>query len=228
MIKSENSPNWNWLTCWRRWISVLLVLYSILRVYIYKYMWEHNQTQYTNFNEQTNTLLYENISLTLFSKERCCVWERSWRQGQTAILTQVLLMTIAALLPHLGWDCSTVGHWGPKALCLPLALTSASCPNWLEPSVHLVILLFNADLLLLFFRLFTQVHLLIDGSVEGLEIHHDIWTQIWLVSTKLELLFLVSRCISLSAVKNLIVLLYTLKSVSFQFCLYIFFVRKKK
>ena len=24
--------------------------------------------------------------------------------------------------------CSTVGHWGPKALCLPLALTSASCP----------------------------------------------------------------------------------------------------
>ena len=51
----------------------------------------------------------------------------SWRQGQTATLTQVLLMTIAALLSHLGWGCSTVGHWGPKALCLPLALTSASC-----------------------------------------------------------------------------------------------------
>ena len=32
---------------------------------------------------------------------------------------------------------------------------------------HLVILLFNALLLPLFFRLFTQVHLLIDGSVEG-------------------------------------------------------------
>ena len=26
-------------------------------------------------------------------------------------------------------DYSTVGHWGPKALCLPLALTSASCPQ---------------------------------------------------------------------------------------------------
>ena len=39
--------------------------------------------------------------------------------------------------------------------------------NWLEPSGHLVILLSNTHLLLLFFRLFTQVHLLIDGSVEG-------------------------------------------------------------
>ena len=42
--------------------------------------------------------------------------------------------------------CSTVGHWGLKALCLPLALTPASCPqltptatgtrtDWLKPSV---------------------------------------------------------------------------------------------
>ena len=39
--------------------------------------------------------------------------------------------------------------------------------NWLEPSGHLVILLSKVHLLPLFFRLFTQVHLLIDGSVEG-------------------------------------------------------------
>ena len=51
--------------------------------------------------------------------------EMSWRRGQITILTQVLL-TIAALLPHLNWGCSTVGHWGSKALCLPVALTSAS------------------------------------------------------------------------------------------------------
>ena len=64
--------------------------------------------------------------------------------------------------------CSTVGHWGPKALCLPLALTLASlsptnsnCPG------HRVILLSDIPLLPLFFRLFTQVHLLIDVSVEG-------------------------------------------------------------
>ena len=44
---------------------------------------------------------------------------------------------IAALLSHLGLACLTVGHWGPKALCLPLVFNSASCPpadsNWLEP-----------------------------------------------------------------------------------------------
>ena len=39
--------------------------------------------------------------------------------------------------------------------------------NWLEPPGHLVILFSNTHLLPLFFRLFTQVHLLIDGSVEG-------------------------------------------------------------
>ena len=42
------------------------------------------------------------------------------------VLTQVLL-TIAALLSHLGWGCLTVGHWETKALCLLVALTSASC-----------------------------------------------------------------------------------------------------
>ena len=44
------------------------------------------------------------------------------------ILTQVFL-TIVALLSHLGWGCSTVGHWGPKALRLPMVLTSVSCPQ---------------------------------------------------------------------------------------------------
>ena len=39
--------------------------------------------------------------------------------------------------------------------------------NWLEPLGHLVILFSNAHLLPLFFRLFSQVHFLIDGSVEG-------------------------------------------------------------
>ena len=39
--------------------------------------------------------------------------------------------------------------------------------NWLKPTGHLVILFSNAHLLPLFFRLFTQVHLLSDSSVEG-------------------------------------------------------------
>ena len=89
-------------------------------------------------------------------------------------------LTIAALLPHLGWGCSTVGHRGPQALCLLLALTSAS---WLQlTQTALVILLSHAHLLPLFFRLFTQVHLLIDGSVEGQYITHACYSFGWISS----------------------------------------------
>ena len=75
--------------------------------------------------------------------------------------------TIAALLSHLGLGCSTVGHWGPKALCLKLVLTSASCLQLTRTAGYLVILFSNVHLLPLFFHLFTQVNLLTDGSVEG-------------------------------------------------------------
>ena len=82
-----------------------------------------------NFNEGTNTLLYKNISLILYSRKGWC-WLCVRGELETGtdcyILTQVLL-TVATLLPHLGWGCSTVGHWGPKALCQPLALNSAPC-----------------------------------------------------------------------------------------------------
>ena len=75
----------------------------------------------TNFSERTNTLLYKNISHTLFSKGLMLVVCERWveRRGQTAILTSQW-----SFLSWLG--CSTVGHRGPKALCLPLALNSAS------------------------------------------------------------------------------------------------------
>ena len=80
-------------------------------------------------NERSNTLLYKNTSLTLYSRKGWC-WLSVRGELETGtdwnILTQVFL-TIAAHLSHLGWGCSTVGHWGPKALCLPLFLTSASC-----------------------------------------------------------------------------------------------------
>ena len=85
----------------------------------------------TNFNERTNTLLYKNISLTLCYRKGwywlCVRGELETRTGGY-ILTKVLL-TIAALLSHLGLGCSTICHWEPKALCLPLALTSASYPQ---------------------------------------------------------------------------------------------------
>ena len=97
--------------------------------------------------------------------------------------------------------CSTVGHWRPKALYLPLALTPASCPstdsncNWsckwltqavsrspaslgrthLPPSLNSTTSTGQGDILISSTRctcfavllLITQVHLLIDGSVEG-------------------------------------------------------------
>ena len=54
------------------------------------------------------------IFYTLFSKGLMfllCVSDE-WRQGQTVILTQVLLLTIVALLLHLGLGCSTGGRRG--------------------------------------------------------------------------------------------------------------------
>ena len=95
-----------------------------------------------------------------------------WRQGRTANLTIVLLSTIVALLHHLGWNCSTVDHWGPKALNLQLVLTSASCLKLTRTPRAPSYIIFYVHLLLLFFRLFTQVHLLIGGSVEGQYITH--------------------------------------------------------
>ena len=95
-----------------------------------------------NFNKRTNTLLYKYISLTLYSRKGdvCCMWEMSWRQGQTAILTQFLLSTMAALLPNLGWVDQPWVTEGPKpSICSWLSLWHpvSSC---LEPSGYLVIL----------------------------------------------------------------------------------------
>ena len=74
------------------------------------------------------------------------------------------------ILSHLGWGHSTMVTEGPKPLCLPLALNSASCPptdsNWLKPSVSWLYFCLMHACFRCFFSLFTQVHLLIDGSVE--------------------------------------------------------------
>ena len=67
-----------------------------------------------------------------------CVWEVSWRRGQTATYWPKVLLTIAALLSHLGWDCSTVGHWGPQALSLQAdSHAGIFSPNWLQLQLQL-------------------------------------------------------------------------------------------
>ena len=119
-------------------------------------------------NEYTSLQKYN--SLTLYFRKGgvlLCVRDE-WRQGQTAILTQVLLLTIAALLSHLGWGCSTVRHWEPQSLQSASWFSRwHSCLNWPTAADTLSIFFLNVHLLPLFFGLFTQVRLLIDGSVEG-------------------------------------------------------------
>ena len=60
--------------------------------------------------------------------------------------------------------------------------------NWLEPPGHLVILFSNTHLLPLFFRLFTPVHLLIDGSVEGQYITFVLNRITWYLITECKLI----------------------------------------
>ena len=47
--------------------------------------------------------IFESVDVLLYVRDK-------WRRGQTAILIQVLFLTIAAIIPHLGWGCPTVGH----------------------------------------------------------------------------------------------------------------------
>ena len=115
---------------------------------------------FTNFNERTNTLLYKNIYLSHFILDVSVVCERWVEQGQTAILIQLLLLTIAALLPHLGWDCSTGGHWGPQPSVCKLALTLGflSLTNLIAAGTCLYSFI-TPTCFRFFLRLFTQVHL---------------------------------------------------------------------
>ena len=67
-------------------------------------------------NEYTSLQKYKSLTLYFRKGDVLLCVRDEWRQGQTVILTQVLLLTIAALLSHLGWSCSIVGHSGPSPL----------------------------------------------------------------------------------------------------------------
>ena len=85
-----------------------------------------------------------------------------WRQGQTAILTQLLLLTIThfALLPHLGWGCSTGGRWGPQPSVCKLALILAFLSPTDSTAASICLYAIITPTCFRFFpRLFTQVHL---------------------------------------------------------------------
>ena len=113
-------------------ICCILIIHShntSARIHIQIYA-ETLSTIMTNFNERTNALLYKNISLALYSwkGDVSYVWKVSGDKDG-------LLFWPKFFFNHSGisfssWlGCSTMGDWRPKALCLPLALTSASCPQ---------------------------------------------------------------------------------------------------
>ena len=147
-------------------------------------------------NERTHFFI--KIYLSHFILDFSCVWEVSWRRGQTATYLPKVLLTIAALFSHSGWAAQPWGIDGPSPLSGAVShstgilsptetgtqQTQAICGTWLyfacsppascepthlPPSPNSTK---STDLRLdapasLFFRLFTQVHLLIDGSGEG-------------------------------------------------------------
>ena len=118
----------------------------------------------TNFNERTNTLLYKNISQTLYSQKGWC-WLCVRGELETGtdcyILTQVLL-TIGALLSY-SVGLLNRGSLRAQALCLELVLTPlASYLKLTQAVCVLVIFLFDTHLLpliytYLFIYLFTSL-----------------------------------------------------------------------
>ena len=86
----------------------------------------------TNFNERTNTLLYKNIPLKLYSwkDDVSCVWEVSWRRGQTAIYWPQVLLTITALPSYSGWAAPAWVTEGPS----PLSRAGSHSAGLLSPT----------------------------------------------------------------------------------------------
>ena len=135
-------------------------------------------------NERTHFFI--KIDLSDFILERVdvsSVWEVSWRRGQTARYWPKVPLTIAALFSHSGWAAQPWVIEGRKPSVCKLILTLASCPScrplasWGRTHLHLIQPRPQVKVIFRylrpdspvsqFFCLFTQVHLLIDSSVEG-------------------------------------------------------------
>ena len=125
-------------------------------------------------NEYTSLKKYKSLTFYFRKGDVCCVWEMSG--DKDGLLYWPKFFLDHSSTSSSSWlGCLTVGHW---ELCSPQSASWFSrwypVYNSHEPLGHLVILFSNVHLLPLFFRLFTQVHLLIDGSVEGQYIYNNI------------------------------------------------------
>ena len=98
----------------------------------------------TNFNERAKTLLYKNISLTLYSRKGWC-WLCVRGELETGTDSYILTQSSCdhsstSFSSSLG--CSTVGHWGPQspqsARCSHVDILSpinSNC-NWNWPKLY--------------------------------------------------------------------------------------------
>ena len=139
--------------------------WSCISTYIYKYIIKHNIRTSTN----KRTHFFIRIYLTLCSRKGdvSCVWEVSGDKDG-------LLFWPKLFLAHSSTSFSSwMGLLNRGSLKAQSPLSAAGSqfgilsPNDSNRPGNLVILLSDVHLLSLFFRLFTQVHLLIDVSVEG-------------------------------------------------------------
>ena len=90
------------------------------------------------------THFFIKIHLTHFILERVdvdCMWEMSWRWGQTATYWPQVLLTIAALLSHSGWAAQPWVTEGPSPLSgagshsAGILTPIGTRTDWLKPSV---------------------------------------------------------------------------------------------
>ena len=92
----------------------------------------------TSMNERKHFFI--KVYLSHFILERVdvgCVWEVSWRRGQTATYWPKVLQTIAALLSHFGWAAQPWVTEGPKpSVCCWLSIRHL-VPNWLQLQLEL-------------------------------------------------------------------------------------------
>ena len=117
-VNWPSAPNFN----------IILYSHIQLHVYIYKYMRKQSTSnERTSMNERIHFFIKIYLSHFILERVRFLVCE-TWVESRTdCYFDQSSTSTIAALLSNLGWGCSTEEHWGHKALCLSLVLTSASC-----------------------------------------------------------------------------------------------------